>query len=132
MALQKLTPNCMVDDMAGTVAFYRDVLGFEVALSVPETPPFNWAMLRSGGAALMFQTRESLAGEVALFRDMPVGGSLGFYMHTDEVRGLYERVKGRAELVQDLHDTFYGATEFSIRDPNGYILVFAQHGGGAS
>jgi hypothetical protein len=29
-------------------------------------------------------------------------------------------------FVQDLHDAFYGNREFTIADPDGYQLTFAQ------
>jgi hypothetical protein len=29
-------------------------------------------------------------------------------------------------FVEDLHDPFYGGRQFSIRDLNGYTLVFLQ------
>lgn|SRR5262249_3401753 len=129
--LRKLTPNCMVEDVARTLDYYRDVLGFVVAATVPEQPPFNWAMAVRDGVALMFQSRASLAGELPLYRDVPVGGSLGFYIDVTDVRGLYEQLKGRVDLVLDLRETFYGATEFAFRDCNGYVLCFAENKGDA-
>jgi uncharacterized glyoxalase superfamily protein PhnB len=128
-SLSKLTPNCMVEDVARTLDYYRDLLGFTVAATVPERPPLDWAMAVRDGVTLMFQSRTSLAGEMPLFRDLPVGGSLGFYIDVTDVRGLYEQLKGRAELVLDLRETFYGATEFAIRDCNGYVLCFAENKG---
>jgi catechol 2,3-dioxygenase-like lactoylglutathione lyase family enzyme len=36
--LKSLTPNLIVSDVARSVAFYRDTLGFEVNTTVPEQP----------------------------------------------------------------------------------------------
>ena len=36
---QKLTPNLVVRDVVRSVNFYRDVLGFSMAMSVPDQPP---------------------------------------------------------------------------------------------
>jgi uncharacterized glyoxalase superfamily protein PhnB len=131
MSLKKLTPNCMVEDVARTLDYYRDILGFTAIATVPEQPPYNWAMVVSDGVALMFQSRESLAGEMPLYAGMPVGGSLGFYIDVADVRGHYERLKGKVDLVLDLRHTFYGATEFAFRDCNGYVLCFAENPGHA-
>ena len=30
------------------------------------------------------------------------------------------------EFVEDIYDPFYGGRQFSIRDPNGYVLYFMQ------
>ena len=35
-------------------------------------------------------------------------------------------VDGKAEIVEDLHDTFYGMREFAIRDCNGFWITFGQ------
>jgi uncharacterized glyoxalase superfamily protein PhnB len=39
---------------------------------------------------------------------------------------LYERTHQQAELIQELTVTFYGMREFSIKDPNGDYLIFAE------
>lgn len=126
MALGKLTPNVMVEDVNATIEFYTTVLGFALVVSVPETGKFNWALLKSGEAEIMLQTRASLGEELPLFAELPIGGALTFYIHTDNVQALREKVQGKAKIVQDLHTTFYGATEFALQDCNGYILAFAQ------
>jgi len=44
--LKKLTPNLMVEDVNRTTAFYRDVLGFELLATQPESGQFDWAMMK--------------------------------------------------------------------------------------
>ena len=44
--LKKMTPNLMVEDVNNTIAFYKDILSFELLATVPETGQFNWAMMR--------------------------------------------------------------------------------------
>ena len=128
-SLRKLTPNCMVEDVARTLDYYRDVLGFAAVATVPERPPYNWAMAVRDDVALMFQSRASLEDDLPIFRNLPIGASLGFYIDVTDVRDLHGQLKGRAEVVLELRETFYGATEFAIRDCNGYILCFAQQKG---
>jgi uncharacterized glyoxalase superfamily protein PhnB len=124
--LKKLTPNLMVEDVNRTIEFYRDVLGFEVTATVPEEGIFGWANTRHGEVEIMFQARLSLEEEVPALKGQPVGGSLTFYIDAGEqVKTLYEQLKDKVELAQDLHTTFYDATEFAIIDCNGYILAFA-------
>jgi len=48
------------------------------------------------------------------------------YIYVDDVDALYERVRGRAEVLMEPKDQFYGIREFTIRDPFGFILTFAQ------
>ncbi len=46
------------------------------------------------------------------------------YIHVDDVNGLRVRLDGKAEIVEDLHDTFYGMREFIIRDYNSFWITF--------
>lgn len=48
------------------------------------------------------------------------------YIHTDGVDQLRTRRDGRASVIEDLHDTFYGMREFTIRDVNGFWITFGQ------
>ncbi len=54
--IHSLTPNLMVNDVAYTIKFYKEKLGFELAQTVPEEAPFVWAMMKKEGMEIMFQT----------------------------------------------------------------------------
>ena len=43
--LTKLTPNLIVSNVERSLAFYRDILGFTVAQTVPDASPFVFAIL---------------------------------------------------------------------------------------
>jgi uncharacterized glyoxalase superfamily protein PhnB len=116
----------MVANVNDTIQYYKDVLDFELVMSNPKEGQFEWAMIQSGDVALMLQTQTSLSGELPVFGDMKVGGSLTFFIETNDIDGLYAKVKSRADIVLDMRDTFYGMREFHIRDCNGYVLTFAQ------
>ena len=124
--LNKLTPNLMVEDVNTTLDFYRGVLGFEAVATVPEEGQFDWAMLRRDGVEVMLQTRASLGGEIPALQGVPIGGSLTFYVDVTDLAPLYDTLKGKVEIVSDLHTTFYGAREFYVKDCNGYILGFSE------
>ena len=53
--VRKLIPLIWVKDIATTVAFYRDRLGFTMAGSWEEDGKLNWCRMGRGDAALMFQ-----------------------------------------------------------------------------
>ncbi len=118
----------MVENVAETVAFYRDVLGFTLVMNVPESSPFDWALMKHGEVEVMFQARASLIKEVPLFKGMPLGGALTFYIDMQGVEALYEQIRAQVQVVQDLQTTFYGTREFAIVDCNGFILTFAEGG----
>jgi hypothetical protein len=39
---------------------------------------------------------------------------------------MYERMRGKVVVHEDLHDTFYGMREFIVRDLNGFRVTFGQ------
>ena len=126
--LKKLTPDMMVEDVNATVAFYRDVLGFDLVMTVPDRGRLDWALLRRDGVEVLFQDRQRFGEALPVFAERPAGGVLTFYINLDGIDGLYERVRGRLPLVCDLRATYHGTREFSVQDNNGFILTFAEDG----
>lgn len=126
MILKSLTPNLMVEDVDRTVEFYQERLDFALEQTVPESGPFEWASMKSGAVEVMFQARSSLSQDFPELSSMSTGGTLTLYMHMQGLEDLYARLKDRVVILQELQDTFYGMREFSMKDPNGYILVFAE------
>ena len=136
--LTRFWTNMMVDDIHETISFYQKTLGFEHVMSVPKDSeeilfqydagqPLVYAVIKYGDIEMMLQERESLMENVPAFKPgTATGGTLTFYFATDDVSAVAAKVKGSCEIVRDLHDTFYGMREIYVRDPNGYILGFAQ------
>ena len=124
--MESLSPNIFVKDMPKTIEFYKQ-LGFEVTMSVPETGnDFVWVMMTNGKVTFMFQTYESLASELPEISRKD-GASLLLYINLKDIRVFFERIKDKVTVLKGLEKTFYGATEFSIKDNNNYVLTFAEH-----
>ena len=124
--MESLAPNIFTNDMKVTVAFY-ELLGFKITMSVPEEgDDLVWAMMVNGSVTLMFQTYESLADDLPEISRTD-GGSLLLYINLRDIHGFFDRIKDKATVLKGLEKTFYGATEFSIKDNNGYVLTFAEH-----
>ncbi len=123
--MESLSPNIFVTDINKTIEFYT-LLGFEVAMSVPETgPDLVWAMMVKGNVSMMFQTMENLGEELPQIKRAD-GGSLLFYIKLQGIRAFFEDIKDKVTVLKGLEKTFYGATEFSILDNNNYVLTFAE------
>ena len=56
----------------------------------------------------------------------PIGGSLVFYIDVVGINDLYDQLKGKVEIAVDLRDVWYGRREFAFKDPDGYVLVYAE------
>ena len=123
--MESLTVNTFVKDIGTTISFYKQ-LGFEVAMSVPEQGDPVWAMLTNGGATIMVQTLESLDNELPGIDRTRSGGTLLFYIKLKNIHQFFDSLKDKVEVVKGLDKTFYGATEFTIKDADGYHLTFAE------
>ena len=122
--MKSIAPNIFVTDINKTIAFYTE-LGFSITTTVPEDGDLIFAMMTCGSVVFMFQTFESLGNELpAISRQK--GGSLLLYIQTSGIRAFFETIKDKVTVLKGLEKTFYGATEFSIEDNNGYVLTFAE------
>lgn len=111
-------PVLRVADMNRAAAFYTAVLGFAVRWREPDDGGGENCMLESGTVRLMLSTGAHL-GEAPRF-----SGTLYFDM--EAVEPLWERAREVCDVVWPLEDMDYGTREFGIRDPDGYMLAFAQ------
>lgn len=123
--MESLTVNTFVKNINKSIEFYK-VLGFETIMTVPEKGDPEWAMLSNGGVSVMFQTMASLGKELPDIDRTASGGALLFYIKLKGIRAFFETIKDKVNVVKDLNTTFYGATEFTIKDTDGYHLTFAE------
>jgi glyoxylase I family protein len=94
------TPLLSVYDMPTSVRFYRDILGFEVAMSSPpmDEVMFHWCLLRLGGAELMLNTECEFNSERPAQRPPAftvAHGKVCFYMGCPDVDAVCEQLKGK-------------------------------------
>jgi uncharacterized glyoxalase superfamily protein PhnB len=113
--------------MQASMTFYRDVLGLEAMMTVPDAAPYDWVMLGQGASPLVqLQTRESVTGDLPDMAERELGGGVMLFLQVGDVAALRERIEGRAPVRKDLHETFYGTREFAAEDPSGVVVVFAE------
>ncbi|MBS1488449.1 MAG: glyoxalase [Bacteroidetes bacterium] len=122
--MENLSPNIFVHNIDATISFYN-LLGFEKIASVPETGNYDWVMMANESVTIMFQTFDSLGNNLPQI-SRASGGSLLFYIKVKKITEFFNQLKGKVTVVAELNKTFYGATEFSILDNNGYVLTFAE------
>lgn len=124
--LNRLTPNLLVADVERSVAFYRDVLGFSVEITVPDDGPLVFASVQSGPVEIFLNAVEPAVAEYPAFRDRPIGGTLTLFIGCEDIARIHDELQSRAPIVMPLEKKWYGVTEFAITDPDGYIITFAE------
>lgn len=122
--MESIAPNIFAKDIEKTIGYYKQ-LGFDLIMTVPEQGNPIWAMMSCGKVTFMFQTFESLGSDIPEISRQD-GGSLLLYIRIKGIRKFHKKIKDGVNVIKDLEKTFYGATEFSIQDLNGYILTFAE------
>jgi len=125
-SLSKLTPNLIVTNVERSAEFYRDVLGFSVQMTVPEAPPFAFAIVTTGSVELFLNSQESAAAEYPAFAGRPIGGTLTLFIEVVNIAEAYESLKETVDVVMPFEKKWYGMTEFAFLDPDGYIITYAE------
>jgi lactoylglutathione lyase len=133
MTFADVTPNLVVSDLNRSLAFYRDVLAFKVVTTVPEPAspptgdggPLAFAWMQRDTVSVFLNSEESAktptaAGTSMLFITLEAADI------ASGIDALFAAVKDRAPVEMPLTDQFYGMREFTITDPDGYVVTFAQ------
>ena len=127
LEIRGMAPLLQVFDMPTSIAFYRDVLGFEVvSTSNPGAERFDWALLRLNGMELMLNTAyeaDSRPPEPDRARIAAHDGTAIFFGCPD-VDAAYAHLRSRAENVKEPKVGPYGMKQLYVRDPDGYGLCF--------
>ena len=126
-----LVPELYVMDFDKSLAFYTDVLGFEVAFSRPEE---RFAYLQLGKAQLMIdqfvQGESWQTGELSY----PLGRGMNLEIGVEDVEALLGRLEAENyPLEVPLEERWYrqdevlnGQKQFLVMDPDGYLLRFVE------
>ncbi len=125
MTLRSLTPLLNVEDTPRAIAFYRDLLGFEVEMAWPEEGPSQWAMLVRDDMRLMINSPDDGSDSQAR-RDRPSYADALLYFGTTDVATVHARLSAAGVPVAPITEQMYGR-ELRLRDPDGYELAFVEN-----
>lgn len=118
------------NDADAALAFYRDVLGFEVRLDVGYGG-MRWITVGPPGqpdTSVVLSPVDAHPGitdeERRTIHEMMAKGTYGLIvLATDDVDGTFDRVQaGGAEVVQEPTDQPYGVRDCAFRDPAGNMV----------
>jgi hypothetical protein len=120
----KLSPVLIVDAIEPCLPFWTERLGFVKAVEVPEGDRLGFVILQKDGVEVMYQSRESVRGDIPALADTPGAGTM-LYMDVADVAAVERAMKGLVPVVPR-RKTFYGADEIGFREPGGNVILFAQ------
>jgi uncharacterized glyoxalase superfamily protein PhnB len=118
--IHSTVPVVSTDDIAKSLAYYQDVLGFAIDFQYGDPPVY--AGVNSGAAEIYFTHSPDF---VKLVADHGLHPDI-FIWVSDANRYFNLHVKNGAEIIEAIADRPWGARQYVVRDPNGYYLKFAQ------
>lgn len=130
IVIDGVAPMLLVYDVPTSVAFYRDILGFEVIqTSEPFTSAkddFGWAMMRLDGVELMLNN--AYENNIRPPTPDPVRVSAHadtlLYFGCSDVDAAYTYLREKGIDVKEPKVAYYGMKQLCVTDPNGYTLCF--------
>jgi uncharacterized glyoxalase superfamily protein PhnB len=124
--VSKSTPILHVKSVEPSVKFWTERFGFRRTIEVPEGNHLGFVALENDKVEIMYQTYSGMQSDPAnpLAKAVEQGPSF-LFMEVPDIKAAEEAVKG-AEIVQPLHQTFYGAKEIVVREPGGHFVIFSE------
>lgn len=111
--LQHVRAN--VRDLHKSIEWYTRVLGFELDSLWPvENPSYA-----------DFLSRENTS-VFSIMVDPHGASSARFNFDVDDVDQVWDLLKNRVEIIEDIHDTPYGTRKFAIADPDGNVIGLSR------
>jgi catechol 2,3-dioxygenase-like lactoylglutathione lyase family enzyme len=106
-----------VADARRTVAFYEQVLGFEVDVAWPEEAPTFFILKRDATSLAFFEPDEHRPDTI---------GYAELYIEVTDATALHAELAGRVPIEWGPEVYAYGRREFALRDPDAYLVIFTE------
>ena len=106
-----------VADQERSLAFYRDVLGFDVTADAAYGDQ-RWLAVAPAGSAVGFTLHPPFPGQAG------PGWQQGLVLHTDDIAGVVAALRAAGVEVGDPEQVGWGVqAQFTDPDGNGFVLV---------
>lgn len=126
MSVKKITPVLLVKEIEPVVPFWVDRLGFARAVEVPDGNKLGFIAFQKGTAEVMYQTYASVEKDAPKeVSETARKGPTYLYMEVDNLDAVRAAMKD-VKIVMPVRTAFYGMKEFSVQDPGGHFITFAQ------
>ena len=122
-----VSPLFIVKDVPATLAFYRDLLGFEITFQGPEPDDIFFGIVQRDRAMIMFKDIE-VEPIPNYTRDIGKGHApWDAYVYVPDPDALADEFASRGvEFFKPLKDTHDGLRGLEVQDVDGYILFFGR------
>jgi uncharacterized glyoxalase superfamily protein PhnB len=126
MNVKRITPVLLVKEIEPLVPFWVGRLGFAKTIEVPDDEKLAFVTFQKGSAEVMYQTYASVQKDAPKDVSATAGkGPTYLYMEVDNLDAVLAAMKD-VKIVMPVRTAFYGMREFSVQDPGGHFITFAQ------
>jgi len=123
LKLKSIAPQFVVPDVVTTAEYYRDQLGFKILGYFADPPVF--AMVGRDGVEIHFGKADG--NNIHLNESVRKGLGTDAYIWVSDINALFEELSAKdVEIVEGPVKRIYDCTEVTVRDCNGFQLVFAE------
>ena len=126
LMVNKSTPILHVKSVEPGLKFWTERFGFHKTAEVPEGDHLGFVALENDKVEIMYQTYSGMQTNPAnpLAKAVEQGPSF-LFMEVPDIKAAEQALKG-ADIVQPIHDTFYGSKEIVVKEPGGHFVIFSQ------
>jgi uncharacterized glyoxalase superfamily protein PhnB len=126
MSVKRITPVLLVKEIEPVIPFWVGRLGFAKTIEVPDGNKIGFVTFQKGAAEVMYQTYASVEKDAPKEVSATAGkGPTYLYMEVDNLDAVLAAMKD-VKIVMPVRTAFYGMKEFSVQDPGGHFITFAQ------
>ena len=118
-------PMLICNDVQKSLAFYRDLLGFEVVDRMDDVGLTGWASLDRGSNKLMLSSPSYIKAPKTK-ADGSLDSDVVHYFHCQDVIGIRQHLISGGIDVSEFFVRFYGKKEIELLDPDGRTLIFGE------
>lgn len=126
MNVKRITPVLLVEEIEPVIPFWVDRLGFTKTIEVPEGNRLGFVAFQKGTTEVMYQTYASVEKDAPpeVAAEARKGPSF-LYVEVDDLDAVLAALQDVPKVMPE-RTAFYGMREFSVREPGGHFITFAQ------
>ena len=114
----RVTPRLPVADLRRSLAFYRDVLGFDVDVLWGEGDDPTFAIVARDGAGIGLFSGERAGPDQRGYAEL--------YIEVTDALAIHRELAERVPIAWGPEVYSYGRREFAVLDPDGYMVIFTE------
>ena len=119
VVVRQLWPLLAVKDIARSIEFYRDRLGFAVMGEAESDGKQFWCRLERGGSSIMLQQADEEDGPAE-----GRGRGITLYFICDDAEAAYAELSSRGLQLTPPSLAYYGMKQLFVPEPDGYSICF--------